>query len=80
LLSLAIRAVGPLLIAAGASKQNPGLGVFGVLSIPAAIAIDAAAIGREDVTTESSFLQRVGFAPWVDPRRGAGGLSLDLRL
>jgi hypothetical protein len=79
-LSLAIRAAGPLLIAGAVSNDSAGLGILGVLSIPAAVAIDAAAIAREDVTTETSFLQRVGFAPWVDPRRGAGGLLLDLRL
>jgi hypothetical protein len=79
-LSLAIRAAGPLLIAAGVANDSAGLTVLGVLSIPAVIAIDAAAIAREDVPTETSFLQRVGFAPWVDPRRGAGGLALDFRL
>jgi hypothetical protein len=92
LLSAAIRSVGPLMIAAAIDSEssfddshspNPALIVFGLLSIPAAISIDAAAISREDAPRageSSSFLRRVGFAPWVDTRRGAGGLVLDLPL
>lgn len=83
LLSLGIRVVGPLAIASGVSNHNPGIGVFGLLAIPAAISIDAAAIAREDVPTDGgvvSFLQRVAFTPWVDTRRGAGGLMIGFGL
>ncbi len=83
LLSLGIRAVGPLLIASSISDHDPALAVFGVLAIPAAISIDAAAIAREDVPTDGggvSFLQRLAFTPWVDTRRGAGGLMLGFSL
>lgn len=79
-LSLAMRVVGPLLIAGAVSQHEAGLALLGGFSIPAAISIDAAAIAREDVPTETSFLQRLGFAPWVDPRRGAGGLAVGLSL
>jgi len=83
ILSLGIRSIGPLLIASAVSNHaNAGLGVFGVLSIPAVIAIDAAAVAREDVTPEdaSAFGRGVAFSPWLDPRRGAGGIAIGLRL
>ncbi|HEX4338630.1 MAG TPA: hypothetical protein VH062_22145 [Polyangiaceae bacterium] len=90
-LSLGLRAIGPLLIFAGSNAYdshddshapNAALLILGVLSIPAAIAIDAAAIAREDVSRDhaSSFFTRVGFAPWIDAKHGAGGLVLALPL
>jgi len=88
-LSLGIRSVGPLLIAASLADRpsngdnaNVLVAVLGVLAIPAAITIDAAAISREDVPREgmTSFVLRMGFSPWVDPRRGAGGVVVDLPL
>jgi hypothetical protein len=91
LLSLGIRGVGPLLIAAafasGSSSGELGtvngpLLVLGVLAIPAAIAVDAAAIAREGTPHEdaSSFVLRMGFSPWIDTRHGAGGLLVNLSL
>jgi hypothetical protein len=87
-LSLGIRSAGPLLIVAGnqdALQDTSGgaaLIVIGVLAIPTAIAVDAAAIAREDVVKDesASILQRVGIAPWVDPKRGIAGLSLGFSL
>ena len=79
-LSLGIRAIGPLFIAGavGTSASNSGgragLGVLGILAIPAAIAIDSAAIAREDLpqSTSTSVLRRIGVAPWADARGGFG--------
>jgi hypothetical protein len=90
--SLGLRLAGPLLLVAGvgsfwgsgSSSRDSGLGaglmVLGVLAIPAAVAIDAAVIAREDVTPEESAAvrSRMGFSPWVDPLRRAGGLSVTL--
>jgi hypothetical protein len=82
LLSVGIRSLGPLLILAGADADNGGNGagapliVLGVLAIPAAIAIDSAAIAREDVTPEdASILNRIAAAPWVDPKTGGAGFT-----
>jgi hypothetical protein len=85
-LSLGVRSAGPLLIGIAASGTHNGsdnqwvaLGVLGVLAIPAAIIIDASAIAREDVPrSDASLLRRVAAAPWVDPKRGAAGVSASL--
>jgi hypothetical protein len=88
-LSLGIRSVGPLLILAGSQDAynhngsgGEALVVIGVLAIPAAIAVDAAAIAREDVPRDEtgSIVQRLGFAPWFDPKRGGAGLSVGFSL
>jgi hypothetical protein len=88
-LSFGVRSTGPLLILAGSQdglQYGSSLGdvliVFGALAIPAAITIDAAAIAREDLprTETASIVQRLGFAPWFDPKRGIAGLSVDLAL
>ena len=90
--SLGLRLAGPLLLVAGVgslwgsgySSRQSGLGaglmVIGVLGIPAAVVIDAAVLAREDVTPEESAAvrSRLGFSPWVDPLRRAGGLSVTL--
>jgi hypothetical protein len=90
--SLGLRLCGPLLMVAGAGSlygggggsgnSGAGLLIVGVLMIPAAIAIDAAVIAREDVTPEEGAWvgSRVGFSPWVDPRHRSAGLSLTLGL
>jgi hypothetical protein len=89
-LSFGVRSAGPLLILAGSQdglQYGSSLGdvmiVFGALAIPAAITIDAAAIAREDLpprAATASILQRLGFAPWFDPKHGGAGLSVDLSL
>ncbi len=91
-LSLAIRGAGPLMIAAGVGSFHSGSGettggavglaVLGVLAIPAAIAVDAAAIAREDVPREgsASLATRVGVSPWIDPGHRSAGLSIGLGL
>ena len=88
-LSLGVRSAGPLLILAGGQdgfQHGNSFGdvliVIGALAIPAAITIDAAAIAREDVppADTASLVQRLGFAPWFDPKRGIAGLSMDLAL
>jgi len=84
-LSLGIRSIGPIFIALGTTNNSSGnesaigLAVLGVLAIPTAIAVDAAAIAREDVNGEdASLLHRMAAAPWFDPKRGAAGLAASL--
>lgn len=47
---------------------------FGVLSVPAAVAIDAAVIAHEDVPLDEARLQ---LAPWIDAKGGRGGVILN---
>ena len=87
LLSLGVRATGPLLVFAGTSGNDVDrdsdsarvtLAVLGALCIPAAIVIDAAAIAREEEPRETGAAPRpsVALSPWIEPRRGGGGISL----
>lgn len=79
--SLALRGAGPLLIVAGSqstgtsSDDDVGLIALGVLAIPAAVVLDAAALAREEVPddTESAHLR---VSPFVLPHGSGAGLSI----
>jgi hypothetical protein len=77
-----VAGAGSLYGGGGSGDSGVGLLVVGALMIPAAVAIDAAVIAREDVTPEDSAWvgSRVGFSPWVDPLHRSAGLSLTLGL
>jgi hypothetical protein len=84
--SAAMRA-GSLLILTGAiveclqeNTQNENSGCtsnplfwFGVLSVPATVALDAALIAHEDVRLDEG---RLRLAPWIDAKSGRGGVVL----
>jgi hypothetical protein len=83
--SVALRA-GSLLVLTGsivaclsANTQNENSGClsnpvfwFGVLSVPAAVALDAALIAHEEPRKDEARLQP---APWIDARSRSGGVA-----